>query len=195
MEFISGKIDQFRCLSLCRWAAIGLTAVLISGFLFGQTADERIVKAVYLERFTRFVDWPAATDVEDSGGYFVMGVVGRNPFEKILYDIYRQQKIKGKPVKIIEIRDLNQLESCHLLYIAPTAHNSLKEIIRRTEGKPILLIGDSPGYADNRVHINMIDHHGHIHFEINEIAARKANLYISYLLLQQAYKIIGTEDQ
>ncbi len=84
---------------------------------FAQTS-EYTIKAAFLERFTRFIEWPEEPAVSDTTESFVLGVIGENPFGSILEQLYATQKIKNKAVEIHSISNLDEISGCHLLFIS-----------------------------------------------------------------------------
>lgn len=152
--------------------------------------QEYTVKAVFLERFTRFIEWPEEMAISDSSLPFILGVIGKNPFGSLLDEIYSAQKIRNKEVKIRSISVLKEIAGCHLLFISESKKKELSEILSFTRKKPILTIGDSEGFTEAGVLINLYLEQDKIRFEINESAFRESGLSISYLLLQRA-KIVS----
>ena len=60
---------------------------------FGQTTEYKL-KAVFLEGFTRFVEWPdPGFEFSDTTNIFIITVIGENPFIKELEDLYTATKI------------------------------------------------------------------------------------------------------
>ncbi|MCD4692240.1 MAG: YfiR family protein [Calditrichales bacterium] len=167
---------------------------LLLSFLVPQLVcaqyTEYDVKAVYLEKFTRFIDWPGESTVSDTSKPFILGVVGRNPFGPILENIYSSQKIKNKEVKIIHISNPNKISGCHLLFVSKSEKNKLTKILSQTKNKPILTIGDTKGFADRGVLINFYLSYDKTRFKINETAVRESGLYMSHLLFNLA-KIVN----
>jgi hypothetical protein len=53
------------------------------------------------------------------------------------------------------------------LFIAKSAAPDLPKILAATKYKPILTIGDTPGFAQKGVHINLYVEKGSTKFEIN----------------------------
>lgn len=148
---------------------------------------EYLLKAVFLERFTRFIEWPLYKKFDDHSEPFVIGVINSNPFNSMLETLYKNQNIKEKPVDIRYIKKIKEINGCHLLFIGNTSMNSLTRIIESIRDYPILTISDSKGYCHKGVHINMyIDENNQIRFEINNKAASHSGLSISYLLLKVA---------
>ncbi|HCL00743.1 MAG TPA: DUF4154 domain-containing protein [Candidatus Marinimicrobia bacterium] len=148
--------------------------------------EEYVIKAVFLERFTRFIEWPDSIAMPDTSKPFVIGIVGKNPFGATLNDLYSTQKIKNKPVQIRRIDNLNQINNCHLLFISKISKNKLNQILSITRYSPILTIGDSENYAKYGVLINFYVVDDKVRFEINETAVRSSGLKFSYLLFKAA---------
>jgi hypothetical protein len=66
----------------------------------------------------------------------------------------------------------------------------LRKILESTEGRPILTVGDSEGYGERGVMINLYVEHGQVRFEINLEAARRSGLVFDFRLLELA-RLIG----
>lgn len=163
-----------------------LAGLYTSGF--GQEQEYQI-KAVFLEQFTRFIEWPDSSGISDSSTPFIVSVIGKNPFGSILEQTYAQQMIKNKIVKILYITSPDEINDCHLLFISSSNKTILPEILSRTRGKPILTVSDTNGFAENGVIINFYLSSSKLKFEINEQAVHESGLVMSYMLLNLA-KII-----
>lgn len=167
------------------WIVCAGMIVLLPSALKAQM-NEYTVKAVFLERFTRFVRWPETVQMQDTTKPFVIGVIGENPFGNLLDQIYYHQRIKNKPVQIQYIKNLTEISDCHLLFISQKSHFDIKKIISITENAAILTVGDADDYSQEGVVINFYLENSKIRFEINESALRKSGLYMSHLLLKEA---------
>ena len=143
-------------------------------------------KANNLEPFTRFINWPPASAADDPSKPFKIEVLGQNFFDSYLDKIFRGTKLKNKPVVIRCISKINEIGSPHLLFISKSMKNNISEIIAYTKNKPILTIGDTPGFYQAGVHINFYYDRLTLSFEINNKAVLTAGLDISYHLLQRA---------
>ncbi len=152
--------------------------------------SEYNLKANFLERFTRFIEWPEESAVNDISQPFILGIIGENPFGTILEQIYSQKTIKDKKVEIRYISDKNEIPGCHLLFISKSEKKVLSKILSFTREKPILTVGDTKNFAEQGVLINLYIVENKIRFEINELEARDSGLFISYRLLNLA-KIVN----
>lgn len=147
---------------------------------------EYTVKAVFLEHFTRFIQWPEAMENADATQPFCVAVIGENPFGPILDQIYAEQKIKNRRVEISYIRTPDEIADCHILFISGSSKEILPEILSCTRDKPILTVGDTDGFAETGVLINFYLAGSKIKFEINEKAVHESGLVMSYRLLSLA---------
>jgi hypothetical protein len=150
------------------------------------------LKAAFIERFARFIEWPADTWSQDKNGIFEIAIIGDNPFGKKLDKIYARQKIKDKTVKIKYIKTVEEIGNCNILFICPNMSNKIPQILEKISKKSILTIGQTKGYCEKGVHINFYIAASKIKFQINEKAVKSANLKISHLLLQNAVIISTT---
>ncbi len=152
------------------------------------------LKAEFLERFTRFIEWPADSRVNDPATPFVIAIIGRNPFGAHLDSLSSSRKIKGKTVVVRLLASPELAGDCDLLFIAAGEHGRLREILAHTAGKPILTVGDGDEYALSGVLFNFADTGdtgGMIAFEISETAVKKSGLTVSSRLLRLARHVEG----
>jgi YfiR/HmsC-like len=152
--------------------------------VFAQPS-EYAIKAEFIERFTRFIDWPEDA-FSGPGAPFVICVIGDNPFGDYLAHLARDRKIKDRPVWLLEPRKLSELDACHIVFIAASESGRVAAIVARVRGKPILTIGDTPGFAQGGVIINFFLERDLVHFEINLDEARRTGLTFSTKLLKLA---------
>jgi hypothetical protein len=150
-------------------------------------------KSEFLERFTRFIDWPAEPDTPPTSP-FVIGVVGRDPFGRYLDALASSRTIKGRPVQVRRLSGHAEVGACcQLLFIAGSEAPQLAQIVGRTAGKPVLTVGDTPGFAEKGVLINLYEDRGRIGFEVNEAGVRRSGLRFNSKLLRLA-RLVGKVD-
>ncbi len=174
-----------RSLRWRRLAVILCIAFSLSLSAVGQQS-EYTIKAVFLEHFTRFIQWPESIEKADASNPFYVAVIGENPFGSILDQIYAEQKIKNRRVKISYFLTPDEITDCHILFISSSNKEILPEILSRTRDKPILTVSDTAGFAEIGVLINFYLAGNKIKFEINEKAVHESGLVMSYRLLSLA---------
>jgi uncharacterized protein DUF4154 len=147
---------------------------------FAQSREYKI-KAEFLQRFTRFIEWP-----EVGNAHFRICVIGANPFGTYLRDSAHDIRILGKSVQVVNLSETSAVLGCDLLYIDKSQASNLSGIITLTAGKPILTIADTDGFAKEGVLINFYNAGAFIRFEINQTAAQNSGLRFSSRLLKLA---------
>jgi hypothetical protein len=171
----------------------GLKLKLILTFFFAicafqsySQANIYVLKAVYLEKFSRFVTWPEESEMDNLDKPFVIAVMGKTPLHKNLEQIYAIKKINNKRVEIKKIYNLYEIKDCHILVVAESERKNLQNILTLAERLPVLTISDSPKFAENGVLINFFEEKNKLRFEINESAVLKSPLQMSFYLMNSA---------
>ena len=152
--------------------------------------SEYQIKAAYLEKFTRFIEWQDTVGINDATKPFRITVLGKNPFGQILENLYAHNTIRGKKVEIDYIKNINELKPSWILFISSSEKNRLESILKKTQNMDILTVSDTEGFGKAGVLINFYIEKNKVLFEINYDSVHKSSIRISYLLLQLA-KIIG----
>jgi len=162
--------------------------LLFTNIAVGQTS-ENTLKAVYMEKFSRFVTWP-----DDNHEHFIITMYGDTPLQESIQQIYAIRDIKGRKVIIKNADVLADIQQTHILFITSDKAQELPTLINYLNGKPILTISDSEGFAQKGVIINFFVDHNKLRFEINEEALLKSPLQMSFYLLSSAKIIHSTEN-
>ena len=151
--------------------------------VFAQSREYKI-KAEFLERFTRFIEWPDTAPAKSPSTTFHICVIGQNPFGRYLADLTGEIKIQNKDVEVSNITGPARIDGCELLFIDKSEASNLAAILSVTANKPILTVADTVGFAEKGVLINFYTAGDFIHFEINQAAAHKSRLRFSSRLLK-----------
>lgn len=165
-------------------------ALAVAAFVLVRTTrrasasqPESDLKAEFIERFTRFVEWDVLPDT------MKICVVGDTPITTHLQKIARRQPIKGKPARVVTVA-ADGVGDCQVVLIAGDDPDRLHAVIARTHGRPILTIAEAPGAALAGAIINLYIEDNHIRFAINTAAAKHARLTLRSKLLKLA-RIVG----
>lgn len=147
--------------------------------------DENTIKAIFIEKFTRFIEWPAGSDVYDKDQPFRLGVYGNTPMYEMIRKIYSQEKILGKNVKVIKLSKKN-ITGCDLVVISKNKKNEIDDLISIINGNPVLTIGESEVLAEQGTMIAYKIEDKRIRFVINQQKAIENDFKISHHLLNLA---------
>jgi YfiR/HmsC-like len=150
------------------------------------TAEEREyqIKAEFLERFTRFIEWPDDSTVSNPSSPFSICIIGRDRYGSYLKDLAATTKIHKKKIDVKYISSLQEVDQCNLLFISDSEKAALASILAYTAEKPILTVSDAPGFAEQGVLINFYQEAEFVRFEINPLAVQKSRLRFSSRLLK-----------
>lgn len=158
-----------------------------------QPADEvpvYDVEAEFIERFTRFVDWPDSVFASRSSP-FVACTWGLGPLSTKLEQALTRRQIKLRPVRVLRVDTIGKLAPCHILYLATADREVVRSVSAYAYGKPLLSVGDQPGMAQAGLLMNLVvDDEGFVRFEINRDVARASGLKISAKLMRLA-RLVG----
>lgn len=185
---------------LSRRTSVGLFAVAIAmGSSPGRSEpvppayDEALVQAEMVERFCRFIDWPAAA----LGGLdqpFVVGLVGDDAVGRRIEDIALARRIQGRRVEVRRLARLVTASSCHLVWVGKADPERVAEVLTFTRARPILTVGSAPGLAEAGTLINIVPRGDRMGFEVNLGEVESSGLEFSSKLLRLA-RIVGARPK
>ncbi len=142
------------------------------------------VKAVLVERFSRFVGWPGEEGAPNAP--FTVCVAGSREFTELIDKTYKEQKVRSKRVTVKTLDGLSEVEHCQVLFITHAKRKLLPKILKQTRYSPILTVGETDGFSQKGVLINFFFAESKMRFEINETAVKNSGLHMSYKLLAAA---------
>jgi hypothetical protein len=147
------------------------------------------VKAAFLYSFGRYVEWPKDAFAERSGA-FILGVCGEDSFGQILDRIAQAKTIQGHKIIIQKMASIEELQPCHILFVSRSiTPEQQTSIIKKTQGKSVLVVGEVPGFADRGGGVNFFLEGGTVRFEINVEAVRQEKLMLDAKLLNLGKKV------
>lgn len=139
--------------------------------------NEYSVKAAFLVNFLKFIEWP------DNSGPYIIEVAGKNPFGTSLESMANGRTINGR--KII-VRSGHVAGSQPSIIFVPATESDRFADYQQYAKKPVVIIGESAGFAKKYGAINFILDHDRIAFEINPRLAKNSGVKVSSRLLQLA---------
>ena len=84
---------------------------------------------------------------------------------------------------IEDFPELSEIDDCHILFISESESQRLREVFWRSEGKPILTVGESRRFLDSGGMIRFKVVGRRVRFEIDQSAAKQAGLEVSSKLM------------
>jgi hypothetical protein len=168
---------------------------IILGFIVGlvvsvsyaalPTAKEYQVKAVYLFNFSKFIRWPDSAFGFDNARPIRICVLGKNPFENFAR-VVRGKKIKGRPVRVLNLRDFRNSRSCHILFVSKSEEGHQAAILNYTRQYPILTVSDIKRFVTRGGMIQFYIRSNKVRFMIDPRTLREVGISASANLLRVA---------
>jgi hypothetical protein len=146
------------------------------------------VKAVSLYAFGRYVSWPEAA-FESKDSPVVIGVLGGNPFGDALDRIAAKKTLNGRPMVVKQLASPNEVTGAHMVFLTRSVTPEIEaEVLKATAGKPVLLVGETPGFAERGGVINFFLSGANIRFELNPERGAACQLHLDAKLLSLGAK-------
>ncbi len=163
--------------------------LLLPTGIFAQSSGsaEYQVKAAFIYNFAKFVEWPD----ESHDNVLVLCVLGEGSFRDTLNTI-KGKVIRGKRLQVKRVKSIQDLKDCNILFITSSEKYNISHHIYDLDGLSILTVGDTEGFAEQGVIINLYIENNKVRFKVNIEAARRANLKLSSRLLKLAKIVTST---
>ncbi|MDD5029431.1 MAG: YfiR family protein [Rhodoferax sp.] len=149
-------------------------------------APEPELKAAILVNMLLFVDWP--DQHTQPTAQVTMCYLGIGPVATALLQL-DGKLLKGKPLRVVQVQ-ASKIAHCHALYVAPFEADNLSNVVALARTHGVLLMGDSAGYWQRGVMLNLDLDHGRVVFDVDLNAVRQAALSISSKVLRLARQVI-----
>jgi hypothetical protein len=157
-----------------------------------QAAEDAVInreyplKALFIYNFGGYVEWPSES-FSTSQAPFAIGVLGSAPLEATLKELAATKTIAGRRIVVERFSSLDDLRPCHILFVTRTISGQQQRMaLERLQDQPVLIVGESEGFAALGGSVNFIVESNKIRFEINLDAAKQHQLKISSKLLALA---------
>ncbi|MCF8719468.1 YfiR family protein [Nitrospina gracilis] len=178
--------DLFK-LFICYFLAIMAVLSQKTPYAYSEESVPReyVLKTSIILKIFEFIKWPEEKMIHNSEPQFVLCIVGSNPFGNLFQRAQQEGVFRNKLI-VKNFSSGSDLDSCHLAYIGESENENLEEVLHRTKGRPILFVGDTPGYSQRGVGINFVILNNRIRFKINRRAVEDRDIRISSELLNLA---------
>lgn len=141
------------------------------------------VKAVSLYAFGRYVSWPEVA-FPSADSPFVIGTFGGNPFGDALQRIAQKKTLNGRPIVVRQIAKPEECVDCHIVFVTRDVSSAVEaQLFEQATGKPVLLVGESPGFAARGGVINFYQSGSNVRFELNPDKSVENKLSLNAKLL------------
>lgn len=186
-----------------RLALIAALVALGAAHLWAQEPAPRAKvarrKALFIEQFTRLVQWPPPSLPGDAR--FVICTLGNSDTADELARIAVYRKFKDRSAEVRRPGDPAELGACHVLYLAGSEMQRLPDILAKVADRPVLTVCDSPGCAEKGVQFNLFEETRslpqrgtYVGFELNVPAIKRSALVFDPRLLSAGRRVDPRES-
>lgn len=169
---------------------ICLMLILFSTTVYSQDR-EYLIKSAFIEKITRFIDWPENSDADNED--VVFGIITKD--EKVVKTVryyFKNQQINHKHVQVKRIESLSDLEDVDILYVTVNLENELCQTIFNTSDTNYLIFTDNISQQKN-IHINLQTSNNRMTFQINPKRLEENGFYVNSKLYAYG-EIINKND-
>jgi len=138
--------------------------------------------AACLYNLARYVEWPAGA-FGGADAPFVLGVLGQDPFGRLLDDLVKNRSVSGRPVVIRRFGRVEDVRGCHLLFVSRSENARLAQILGGLGKTSVLTVSETQQFLQRGGMIRFVLESGKIRLAINPDAAARAGLKIRSSLL------------
>lgn len=168
--------------------AVGALFLLAAAPAFAQ-ASEQAVKAAFIPKFSRYVDFPAAAQPAAGQPYYLC-VIGRDPFGAMIDQSAGSEVVDGHPVAVRRFAnaDAPAVAGCHIAFLAGATDQATAAMIEALRRQPTLTVTDArSGRTRGMIHFAVLE--GRVRFYIDQAAASQRGIAISSRLLALAVDV------
>jgi hypothetical protein len=144
------------------------------------------LKAALVGKIADFVSWPADAGLEDPYRPFELVVLGETPLYAKIRAFYDRVRIAGHRVYVRQARELRDVDRPHLLFVSSRFDERLDDVLAKMQGVPVLLVGDTEGFAGRGVAVNLVVSDDRVNFEVSRRALERHRLKASFRMLELA---------
>ncbi len=183
---VRSLLRRFR-LAMALVAAGATLALSPASALDGEL--EYSVKAAYLLKFAKFIEWPAGSP-GTSNSTFTICVLGKNPFGNSLARIVSGEVVNGRKVGVQVLDAEPPPGTCQMIFLGDPDGNAPGSPIIGALNRSAVTVSDGDAFVRNGGMIGFLIENHRVTFEINWRAAEAAGFKLSAGLLSVAKAVI-----
>jgi len=171
------------------WRAVTIFIIFIVFSVHSLAIDEYAIKSTIIYKILKFTQWPQPVDKNKP---FTISILGKtSPGKEI--KMPQDETIDKRRIVVRKIRHLSEIGTSDVLFITANEAHRIDAILDYIRDKPILTVGDTPGFGQKGVIINLYVYQNSVRFEINYKASKKASLEIHSQLFTTG-RVVKTDE-
>lgn len=175
---------------LLRAALVTLGAVwVLAASPVSSQASEQAVKAAFLPKFARYVEFPAAMQPGDGQPYYLC-IIGSDPFGALIDKAAASEVIDGHGVAVRRFPNIDNeaVAGCHIAYVAGPTDQATAHMTGGLARHATLTVTDARiGRSRGMIHFAVVQ--GRVRFSIDQRSAGARGITVSSRLLALAVEV------
>ena len=129
--------------------------------------------------------WPAAK-LGQPPARLVIAILGDPSFAEVVQKAAEGHVVNGRPITVQAVDAPEQAMDAHLVFIASSQTRRLAAVLRALADATVLTVGDTDGFAQEGVAINLYTFDNRVRIEVNSTAAARAGVHLNANLMRLA---------
>lgn len=153
--------------------------------------DEYQVKAAFLYNVMKFVQWPAAAEVDRTSAWRFC-VVGTDPFGEPLDRAIANRQVQGRSLVVQRFgpgAEADEVARCNLLFLSVSERERTATLLAALGDAPVFTVAEWEGFTLRGGILELLIVDGKLAFVVNQRAADARGLRISSQLLKLAKNV------
>ncbi len=142
-------------------------------------------KAAFLRNCCHFIVWPESA-FDSPAEPITICVFGDDPFGPLLDSEFGDTTIRGRRVRILRTRNIEEAKEAQLLFIGESEAEHLAPILFGTKGQPVVTVGETDAFLAAGGMIALKSEQGNVRLRINTTMVQSTNVTVSSKLLRIA---------
>lgn len=169
---------------ICKLLVSFLLFVFLPANISAFPHKEAKIRAAFLYQFSKYITWP-----DEVSGEFNICIFGVDRFGNAT-DWIESKTHNDRIYAVIKTQEMEDVDSCHILYLEVSEEEKIDLILERTDGKPILTVSSIDDFINKGGMVGLTPINGRINIEINLSNSIDSHLSVSVELLKIAYRVV-----
>jgi hypothetical protein len=161
--------------------------ILTAGFGFdtqAQTTNYQ-VHSLFVLNIAKYSTWPTTSSE------FTIVVFGKSKIFDELTKIVAGKNVNGLTIKVVQAEDIAGIGSAQMVFLADGKSGDLSDVLKATEGKPIMVIAEREGlYKKGAGFSFVLMDNNTLRYDINHAELEKRQIKVSKNLSNLANAVI-----
>ncbi|MEO1052927.1 MAG: YfiR family protein [Bacteroidota bacterium] len=151
-----------------------IVVLLIGLISFKSPAQVHKFKAIFVYKLMQNIQWPQTKAQEK----YKLGIVGKDDIEKYLNEIFETRKVNNKSVEVRIYKPGESVEGFHMIYVPDKSKAAVDGLREEARKHAVVLVGESPGIAQQGANLNLLTDGGKLKFEMNKAYFDQSNIKV-----------------